>query len=83
VGATAATEQAVDVGGRWRRFSVCVSRARERERERARELGRGCKWNRGDGRAGRGVQKGRWGSVVARERADVGASTVGRSWARG
>jgi hypothetical protein len=38
---------------------------------RARELGRGHKWKRGGGRAGRG------GSVVAGERAVVGASTAG------
>jgi hypothetical protein len=60
VGATAATEQAVDIGGRWQGFSVRVGRARE--------LGRGRKWKRGGGRAGRGVQKGRGGSVVAEER---------------
>jgi hypothetical protein len=53
------------------------------ERERERELGRGRKWKRGGGRARRGVQKGRGGSVVAGERADVGTSTAGRSWARG
>jgi hypothetical protein len=62
----------VDVGGRWRKFSVRVGRVRER----ARELGRGRKWKRGGGRAGRGVQKGRGGLVVAGERADMGASTV-------
>jgi hypothetical protein len=39
--------------------------------ERERELGRGRKWRRGGGRAGRGVQKGLEGSVVAGERADV------------
>jgi hypothetical protein len=55
----------------------------QRERERARELGRGRKWERGGGRAGRGAQKGRGGSDVAGERAFVGASTTGRSWARG
>jgi hypothetical protein len=44
------------------------------ERERARELGRGRKWKRGGGRAGREVQKGRGGSVVAGERADVGVT---------
>jgi hypothetical protein len=54
----------------------------EREREREREVGRGRKWKRRGGRAGHGVQKGRGGSVVAGERADVGASTAGRSWAR-
>jgi hypothetical protein len=54
-----------------------------RARERARELGKGRKWKRGDGRVGRGVQKGRGGSVVAGERADVGTSTTGRSWAGG
>jgi hypothetical protein len=43
-GATAATEQAVDVGGRWR-----SSRFTRAERERARELGRGRKWERGGG----------------------------------
>ena len=53
------------------------------ERERARELGRGGKWKRGGGRAGRAIQKGRGGSVMAGERAVVGASTAGRSWARG
>jgi hypothetical protein len=79
MGAMAATEQVVDVGGRWQRFSVRVGRARER----ARELGKGRKWKRGDGRAGRGVQKGRGGSVVAGERADMGASMAGRSWAGG
>jgi hypothetical protein len=45
--------------------------------ERARELGRGCKWERGGGRAGHGGQKGRRGSNVAGERAVMGASTVG------
>jgi hypothetical protein len=79
MGATTATEQAVDVGGRWRRFSVRVGRARER----ARELGRGRKWKRGGGQVGHGVQKGHGGSIVARERAVVGASTAGRSWAGG
>jgi hypothetical protein len=49
-------------------------------RERARELGRGHKRKRGGGRAGRRVQKGRGGSVVAGEHAVVGASTAGRSW---
>jgi hypothetical protein len=53
------------------------------ERERGQELGRGRKWKRGGERAGREVQKGREGSVVAGERADVGASTTGRSWAGG
>jgi hypothetical protein len=47
-----------------------------RARERARELGRGRKLERGDGRAGRRAQNGRGGS-------DVGVSTAGRSWARG
>jgi hypothetical protein len=51
--------------------------------ERERELGRGRKWERGGGRAGHGAQKGRGGSDVAGERAVVGASTAGRSWARG
>jgi hypothetical protein len=51
-------EQAVDVGGRWQRFSVHVGRAGER----ARELGRGHKWKRGGGRAGCGVQKRRGGA---------------------
>jgi hypothetical protein len=54
-----------------------------RVRERARELARGRKWKREGGRAGRGVQKGRGGSVVAEERAVVGVSTAGRSWVRG
>jgi hypothetical protein len=54
-----------------------------RARERARELGRGHKWERGGGRAGRGAQKGHGGSDVAGERAVMGASTAGRSWARG
>jgi hypothetical protein len=53
-------------------LSVRVGRARER----ARELGRGRKCERGDGRAGRGAQKGRGGSNVAEERAVVGASTA-------
>jgi hypothetical protein len=35
----------------------------------------------GGGQAGRGAQKGRGGLDVAGERAVVGASTVGRSWA--
>jgi hypothetical protein len=60
-------------------FSARVGRARER----ASEYGRGRKWARGGGRVGRGAQKGRGGSDVAGERADVGASTAGRSWARG
>jgi hypothetical protein len=38
---------------------------------------------RGGGRAGRGDQKGRGRRDVAGERADVGVSTAGRSWARG
>jgi hypothetical protein len=46
-------------------------------RERARELGKGRKWERGGGRAGRGGQKGRGGSNVAGERVVVGASTIG------
>jgi hypothetical protein len=54
-----------------------------RARDRARELGRGRKWERGGGRAGCGAQKGRGGSDVAGERAIMGASTAGRSWARG
>jgi hypothetical protein len=54
-----------------------------RARERARELGRGRKWERGGGRAGRGAQKGRGGSDVDEESAVVGASTAGRSWAKG
>jgi hypothetical protein len=64
-------------------------RAHRRARERARELGRGRKWERGVGEQGAGVkrgagaQKGRGGSDVAGERAVVGASTAGRSWARG
>jgi hypothetical protein len=62
--------------GRWRavvELPVRVGRASER----ARELGMGRKWERGGGQAGRG------GSNVAGERAVVGASTAGRSWARG
>jgi hypothetical protein len=35
------------------------------------------------GRAGRGAQKVHGGSNVAREHTVVGASTAGRSWARG
>jgi hypothetical protein len=52
----------------------------EREGEGA---GRGRTWERGGGRAGRGAQKGRGGSDVAGERLVVGASTAGRSWAKG
>jgi hypothetical protein len=47
------------------------------ERERASKSGRGRKWARGGGQAGCGAQKGGGGSDVARERADVGASTAG------
>jgi outer membrane translocation and assembly module TamA len=70
-------------GGRQRAVADVLDSREQSERERSRELGRGRKWKRGYGRAGRGVQKGRGGSVVAGERADVSASTTGRSWARG
>jgi hypothetical protein len=58
-----------------------------RGRERASELGRGRKWKRGGGRAGRGAQKGRGRADVAGERADVGAGARtwldnARTWAR-
>jgi hypothetical protein len=64
-------------GGRLRTVADVLGSRGQRERERARELGRGRKWTRGGERAWRG------GSVVAGERAVVGASMVGRSWARG
>jgi hypothetical protein len=52
----------------------------EREGERAKQR---AQMGEGGGRAGRGAQKGRGGSVVAGERAVVGASTTGRSWTGG
>jgi hypothetical protein len=70
-------------GGGRRRAVAGLSARVGRSRERASESGRGRKWARGGGRAGRGAQKGRGGSDVAGERADVGASTGGRLWARG
>jgi hypothetical protein len=69
--------------GRRRAVAEVLGSCGQSKRERARELGRGRKWKRGGGRAGHGVQKRCGGSVVAGERADVGASTAGRSWARG
>jgi hypothetical protein len=76
VGATTVTEQAVDVGGRWRRFSVHVGRARERERERESWAeganGRGKVGEQGAGSKGaRGLSRGqrtrRRGRVHGRE----------------
>jgi hypothetical protein len=52
----------------------------EREREGARQR---AQMREGRWATGRGAQKGRGGSDVARERAVVGASTVGRLWAGG
>jgi hypothetical protein len=70
--------------GDGRRLAVAGLSARMgRARERASESGRGRKLARGGGRAGRGAQKGHGGSDVAEERVNVGASTAGRSWARG
>ena len=69
--ATAATEQAVGVGGRW-----WSSRFAQAERER----GRGS-WAEGAnergkvGEQGAGLKRGA-GADVARKRADVGASTA-------
>jgi hypothetical protein len=49
-----------------------------RARERARELGRGCKWERGGGRAGRGAQKGLGRGRRTRDRGRVhGREIVG------
>jgi hypothetical protein len=45
-------------------------------------MGKGV-WPRGGGQAGRRAQNGHGHKVVAGERAVMGASTVGRSWARG
>jgi hypothetical protein len=70
-------------GGDWRRAVAGLSTRVGRARERASESGRGRKWARGGGRAGRRAQKGRGGSDVAGERAVVGVSTAGRSWAGG
>jgi hypothetical protein len=59
--------------------ALCTHGQSEREGERAwqrAQMGEGLK-------RGMGAQKGRGGSDVAKERADVGASTAGRSWARG
>jgi hypothetical protein len=70
-------------GDNGRRAVAGLSARVGRARERASESGRGRKWARGGGRAGRGAQTGRGGSDVARERAVVGASTAGRSWAGG
>jgi hypothetical protein len=54
-----------------------------RARERASESGKGRKWARGGGRAGRRALKGRERRVMAGKRAVVGASMSGRSWAGG
>jgi hypothetical protein len=75
---TAIVERATSVGRRWRGSG----RAR-RARKRASGFGRVREWERGGGRARRGTQKGRGGMDVAVERAVVGASTAGRSWAGG
>jgi hypothetical protein len=64
-------------GGDGRRAVAGLSTRVGRARERARQLGKGRKWARGSGRAGRGAQKGREGSDVAGERAVVGVSTMG------
>jgi hypothetical protein len=70
--------------GNSRRRAVAELPARVgRARERPRGFGRGCKWARGGGRAGREAQKGRGCADVDGERTDVGASTAGRSWAGG
>jgi hypothetical protein len=70
--------------GNGRRWAVAELPARMgRAREGARGLDRGRKWERRGGRAGHGAQKGRGGMDVAGERAVVGASTAGRSWAGG
>jgi hypothetical protein len=63
--------------GRRRAVAEVLCSRGQSERERARELGRGRKWKTGGGRAGRQVQKGRGGSVVAGEHADMGASWRG------
>jgi hypothetical protein len=75
---TATVERAGGVGRRW-----WGSGRVRRVRERARGFGRVREGERGGGRAGREAQKGRGGADVAGERAVVGASTAGRSWARG
>jgi hypothetical protein len=70
--------------GSGRRRAVTELPARVgRARERARELDRGRKLERTGGRAGHRARKGRGRTNVAEERAVVGASTAGRSWAEG
>jgi hypothetical protein len=60
-------------------LSACMGKARDMPRG----FGRGCKWAREGGRAGHETQKGHGREDVTGERAVMGASTAGRSWARG
>jgi hypothetical protein len=74
-----ATEQAAVDDERWQSSLHAWA-----ERERGREgLAEGTNERGEVGKQGVGAQKGREGVDVARERADVGTSTAGRSWARG
>ena len=59
---------------------LCSRGQSERESERA---GQRAQMEEGRWASRARVQKGRGGSVMAGERTDVGASTAGRSWARG
>jgi hypothetical protein len=60
--------------------ALCSRGQSEREGERVWQT---TQMREGRGRAGRGAQKGRGRTDVAGERAVVGASTAGRSWAGG
>jgi hypothetical protein len=76
VDTTVAAEQAAVDGGRWR-----ISLHAWAERERARKsLAEGANERGEVGEQGVGLKR---GADVAGERADMSASTAGRSWARG
>jgi hypothetical protein len=60
--------------------ALCTCGQSEREGER---IWQRAQMSKGGGRAGRWAQKGRGRRDVARERADMGAGAMGRSWARG